>query len=430
MRTVLVLFLGPASHRHALLARHGAHLRERGLKFVLADDYVTTADAALFDDVVQVPAPENVGEVVAALERVPCDAIYAQSEAALLPGALLARRRGRRGLGVEAALRCAAKNLRREALARAGVPQPDFAVVRTAAAVRRFAAGRYPVVLKGVASTMARLVTLVRAEGDVEAAVARLHALLPESTDVARLTAFCRAAGVDPGCDPARDFLVEAYAAGDPVETDGVVAGPEPLTYGCLTQVLSPPPLFYVEGYLLPSDRADEAAFLGTSAAALRALEVRDTGFSIEMRATDAGPRVIEVNGRLGEDDGFGDMFAAATGGDPFLHALELALGERPRVNPAHGARCALAYRSCYEEGVVRRVPAAFELADVAGGHGDGADLRLGLAAWEGQRLHAPGHPEAFPHLAWALARHASSSRAAYADARRAVDRLAFEVAP
>src|SRR6185369_16165449 len=172
---------------------------------------------------------------------------------------------------------------------------------------------------KATASALGRLVTLVRSPEDVEASVARVQAGLPTSTDLVRLASFARAARLDLGYDPFAEFLVEAFAGGDPVETDGVVSGSEPLSFGVTAQVLTPPPLFFVEGYLLPADRpaADIDAIERVSDAAIAALDLADTGYSIEMRIAEGRPLVIEVNGRLGWDEGFGDLFEVVTGVQP-----------------------------------------------------------------------------------------------------------------
>jgi hypothetical protein len=261
----------------------------------------------------------------------------------------------------------------------------------------------------------------VDSDAQVEAAIARMRAGIAGSQDIARLRSFCAVARLDPGLDPSGEFLAESFSVGVPVETDGVVVA-KPLTYGVTEQVLSEPPLFYIEGYLLPSALPGVEA---VSDAALGALGVRSTGFSIEMRARDGCAEVIEVNGRLGEDDGFYDLFREATGRAPFLDAVAIALGRKLDAGGARGPKSAIAYRSWYEGGVGRRGPSPAESAS-----SDPAIVRIGLSVYEGERLHRAPHADCFPHLAWALARHPSSSREAYAAARRAVDALPFAVVP
>jgi len=425
MRRLLLLYLGPASYRASLAERHGASLRDAGIELVAADDYLVESDRALFADALELPPAERVTETLLAIEsyarKARIDGILAQSEAAMLPGSLVARRLGLPGIAPEAALRCANKFLCREALHAAGVPSPRFTLVRDAAGVRRFAEGRWPVILKGAASTMSRLVTKVDSDAEVEAAVERMRAGIRTSTDIARLRSFCAASGLDAGCAPSQEFLAESFAEGAPVETDGVVtAAGAPITYGVTEQVLTAPPLFYIEGYLLPSDRPGVEA---VSDRALHALGVRGTGFSIELRAREWSAEVIEVNGRLGEDDGFGELFRAAAGREPFLDAVALALGGTPAPLPSARTACAIAYRCWYEGGVVRRVPTPEECRSA-----DPAILRVGISAYAGERIERAPHPGCFPHVGWALARDAKSSRAAYGRARAAVDALPFEI--
>jgi hypothetical protein len=89
-----------------------------------------------------------------------------------------------------------------------------------------------------------------------------------------------------------------------------------------------------------------------------------------------------------------------------------------------HSGCLGLAYRNCYRDAQVVRLPTPEELAQACT---DG--MRFGLAAVEGKRFHAPPHPEAYPHLAWALGRHAADSFQAYAAAHAALARLPIELA-
>ena len=210
---------------------------------------------------------------------------------------------------------------------------------------------------------------------------------------------------------------------GSPIETDGLVAGTTPFTFGVTEQIVTPPPLFHFEGYLFPADRpkGELARIEKISDAAIAASGLRDAGFSIELRARGADARVIEVNGRLGQDDGFGEMFRPVTGEEPLLHAIEMAAGIAPRLERRpHGAR-AVAYRCSYEDGTVVATPPPDAIAALVR-----EGFEAGVSVAPGERLYAPPHPEAFPHLAWVLASDPRSSRAAYERARAKVDALEF----
>jgi biotin carboxylase len=432
MRSLILVFLRPASARQALVARNRERLRALGVRLVCADDEPDPRDREFFDDVLALPPQEEVGAVHDALVAYSREhdvaGVVAQTEAAILPGALFARTLSAPGIPVDAAHACVNKYLSRVALSRAGVPTPAFARARTAADVRRFAASGhgYPVVLKAVASSMSRLVTLVRDEAAVEGAVATVLRGLATFPDLRRLATFAAAAKVDLQCDPAREFLVEAFAAGEPIETDGFVLGSTPFTFGVTEQAMLQPPRFYIEGYLFPSDRpAEERARIEKiSDAALAASGVRDTGFSIEMRAHGDDVRVIEVNARLGQDDGFAELFRPAAGCEPLIHLIAAAAGKPPRLERAAFEPRAVAYRMSFVDGSVARVPGPEAVARLAR-----EGIEAGVSVNPGTRLFAPPNPEAYPHLAWAIATDPRSSKTAYARAARAVSELDFGIA-
>ncbi|MBL8862204.1 MAG: hypothetical protein JNK02_09340 [Planctomycetes bacterium] len=433
MSDVLCLYPGPASFRQAQVAAHRGLLEALGVRLVLADDYEDPGDRACFHDVIRMPPPWELAAgkraLDAALAGRELHGVLAQSEAGLCLGALVAAERGLPGLSPAAALAVSSKLVTRRRLSAAGVAQPAFALARDAAGVRAFAAEHgYPVVLKAVASALARLVTLVRDEAAVEPAVARLRAGLAESVDVRRLVAFAQAARLDLGHDPLDSFLVESFARGLPLETDGVVSGTGPVSFGVTEQILTPPPHFFFEGYLNPAEIEAEAtaAVEALSAAALRALDVRETGYSIELRLDGRAPSILEVNGRLGWDAGFGDLFACSLGVQPVLLTLRIALGLPVEVARAPGVHAALAYSACYADRVVTSVPDP----DLVRAVERELDVLAGTCVWPGERIHAPPHPDATPHLAWALARDPASSRQAYVGARRALTRLAVGLAP
>jgi hypothetical protein len=407
-----------------------ADVPDRPLRLLLADEGPCAPGRLPFDELLELPAPERVAESLEMLYR-RCDGkvlsgIFVQSEVGLPVGALMARELGLLAPTVEAVHACVNKYHSRRLLAKAGLPVPPFSLVEDAAQARRFAREHgYPVLLKAVASSMSRLVRLVAAEQELEEAVASLRQNLPGSADLQRLAGFARAAGLEMGCDPFRQFLVEGFAEGVPVECDGLLLGGEVCSFGVLEQVLSSDPPFFFEGYLLPAQSAevDSEQVRRVAEAAVRALGLADAGFAVEMRAGRAAVQVVEVNGRLGLDDGFAQMFQMRNGLHPMLAAARLALGDRRAPVLRHSGCLGLAYRNCYREARVVRLPNRTELTSACA-----EGLQIGLAAAEGKRFHAPPHPEVYPHVAWALGRHASSSGKAYAAARAALDRLPIEL--
>ncbi|HUV08409.1 MAG TPA: ATP-grasp domain-containing protein [Spirochaetia bacterium] len=407
------------------------------IRLALADDCakaIARGTLGGFDEILEIAPPESFSDAYDVLRRW-CETVHPagilmQSEVALPMGSLLARDFDLPAPSVEAVHHCTNKYLSRLTLSAAGLPTPQFKLVENADQVRRFAGQcGYPVVIKAVSSATSRLVTLVRSKEEVETGVGRIRSKLKGARDVLRLCGFASAAGLDMGCDPLRQFLVEKFVDGLPIEVDGLVIGDRCYSFGITEQVPSRDPPFYFEGYLIPAEspHVDRAAVMNTSNAAVRAAMLSDSGFSIEMRAFEGRVWIIEVNGRLGLDEGFSEMFQLRVGWDPMVQAARIALGDR---TPVHiGERCcaALAYRNCYTDSVVEKLPGPAELGRA---RGSSAVVRIGLAAEPGGRFYAPPHPDAYPHVAWALATHTASSRAAYKAARLAVERLDFSMRP
>src|SRR5262245_61639629 len=94
-RTLLLLYADPRMRRQ-LFAGLRPWLDERGLRLVLADDELGEPDRALFHELLPMPPPRFLAQAVDRLcdhaLRQPFDAILAESELALLPGALASAR--------------------------------------------------------------------------------------------------------------------------------------------------------------------------------------------------------------------------------------------------------------------------------------------------------------------------------------------------
>ncbi|MDD5082844.1 MAG: ATP-grasp domain-containing protein [Dehalococcoidales bacterium] len=428
MTTLLVLYPAYGTVSCERVSRYAGEIE--GLRLVLADEEPTTSDEGIFDEVLELPPPERIVEAYTVLRRW-CekhrpDGIFMQSERGLLLGSILAGEFGLRGPAVEAAHLCSNKYQQRVKLSRAGIGNPQFTLAETAADVHYLARDfGFPLVLKCVISTMARLVTLVCREEDIDSAVARISAGLSQSLDVARLLGFAEATRVDLGCDPRRQFLVESFLEGDFVETDGLMIGHQPFTFGVTEQVQSTDPPFFIEGYLLPAECSANGPIESVSDAILRTVGLSDSGFSIEMRVCGDAISLMEINGRLGWDDGFSDLFQVRTHRERVFQTLQLALGIKPDLIRDASPFAALAYRSCYLDGIVEDLPSRDDLLPL-----QSDTLRFGLSTHKGARFVAPPNPEAYPHVAWTLATHPASSHAAYQIARRAVDELDISIRP
>jgi biotin carboxylase len=128
--------------------------------------------------------------------------------------------------------------------------------------------------------------------------------------------------------DPARDGQpYAAYVSVESVASDGVVS------HLALTGRFPMAENFRETGFFIPAalDDADQQATLGLATAAIEALGVHTGCLHTEIKFTPDGPRVIEVNGRIG--GGVPEMLERAAGLKLLELTLRLSLGEAIRID-------------------------------------------------------------------------------------------------
>jgi biotin carboxylase len=246
----------------------------------------------------------------------PIDGVLSWDEARILQSARVAAALGLPGGDPEMVLRCRDKHLTRQALAAAGVPQPGSVMVTTldeALAV----AGEfgYPVVLKPRALSASLGVVLVHSPAELTAQFA-----------------FARDTTV-PGAWHYDLVLVEQYATGAEVSVDAAVFRGEVLPMFVAHKQIGYPPYFEEVGHVVSGSDPllRDPELLQVLRDTHAALGFTDGMTHTEMKLTPTGPKVIEVNARLG-----GDLIPylglRASGIDPGLAAAAVACGIRPSI--------------------------------------------------------------------------------------------------
>ncbi|HTZ43981.1 MAG TPA: ATP-grasp domain-containing protein [Jatrophihabitans sp.] len=147
-------------------------------------------------------------------------------------------------------------------------------------------------------------------------------------------------------------FVLEEYLHGRPttdfgdyVSVESLVT-PERVQHFAISGKLPLVPPFRERGHIWPStlDEHDEGLVKDLITRALRALGVR-LGFThTELKLTPTGPRIIEVNGRLG--GGLNDLGRIAYGVDLVQIAGQVALGQPVPPIPERADRVHLNYRT------------------------------------------------------------------------------------
>jgi biotin carboxylase len=316
-RLAVVLDFGAASPMSILASARGladvVFLCDRALPYVRSRADELAAIATVSD----VTGRDQAG-MLDAVERLDLDGITTFSESQLNRTAALAQGRGLAFLSPQAARAMTDKFLQRQLLAEAGVQATRCRVVRGVADLdTALAEVGLPAILKPRSGAASAYTCRV---GSLAEATARLRDFL------ARMPAPSSA-----------EFVVEEVLPGDPMVAGvgwGDYVSVESVTsYGVVRHVeitgkfpLAAP--LRETGYFVPStlDAAVRRQVLDLTEAGIHALDMRHGVTHVEVKLTPAGPRIIEVNGRLG---GYvADIVRRARGFDLVRAALAVALGQ------------------------------------------------------------------------------------------------------
>ncbi len=262
----------------------------------------------------------SIADAAGAVAAAAPDGILALADGLLLWTARVAELVDLRFLSPDVAERLTDKYLQRDALSRAGLPVPGFWRVPSEDDADAWDAlehsARFPAVLKPRRGEGSRDIVRVQS---LEA----LRALLAEIPDARE--------------SPGPELVLEEYLEDRPeyasnrfadyVSVESVVGGAH-ISHLAITGRFPPAEPFRETGFFIPSAFDDEqsSAIADVATAAVRAIGVERGVLHTEVKMTPAGPRVIELNGRIG--GGVPEMLADATGVQLLPIALRVALGE------------------------------------------------------------------------------------------------------
>jgi biotin carboxylase len=263
----------------------------------------------------------SIGDAVAAIAASRPDGILALADSLLLWTARVSAQLDLRFISPEVAERLTDKYAQRVALQQAGLPVPGFWPIpdhdddRDAWAALEETA-RFPAVLKPRSGEGSRDVVRVESFPQLRAMVAETPAT---SGSIA--------------CE----LVLEEYlsdrpeAAGqqfaDYVSVESVVSAGQ-ISHLAITGRFPPAEPFRETGFFIPCafEQDQCAAIADVATAAVQGVGVEVGVLHTEVKMTPEGPRVIEVNGRIG--GGVPEMLADATGVELLPIAIRVALGE------------------------------------------------------------------------------------------------------
>ena len=249
--------------------------------------------------------------------RVPIAGVLSWDEGRILQSAKVAAALGLPGGDADMVMRCRDKHLTRQALDAAGVPQARSVMASSPQEALAAAAEiGYPVVLKPRA--MAASLGVVKVDNPDELAAQFVFA---RDTTV-------------PGAWHYPVVLVEEYLTGPEISVDAAVYQGRTYPMCVAHKEIGYPPYFEEVGHVV---YPDDPLLVDPTIVALvqdthTALGFTDGATHTEIKLTPAGPKIVEVNARLG-----GDLIPylgmRANGIDPGLAAAAVACGQPPEFS-------------------------------------------------------------------------------------------------
>lgn len=254
---------------------------------------------------------------LALAERHAIAGVITWDEYCLVPTAQLVARLGLPGNSVESMNAGRNKAASRTLFAERGVPSAlstrvDTLEHATAAAQRT----GFPVVLKP--ASHAASIGVIRADTPEE---------LPDAWEFA-------AAGAGEQGPEGHGVLVEEYLVGPEISVECVTVGGLTTAVAVTRKEVGFAPYFEETGHTVTAGDPLLPHVAPTAAEAVRALGITDGVQHVEMRLTASGPRIIEVNSRIGGDL-IGTLVRLATGLDLPRIAADIACGNDPALTPS-----------------------------------------------------------------------------------------------
>lgn len=204
----------------------------------------------------------------------------------------------------------------REAIERAGLPNPKFAVTASWDETRREAQRiGYPLIVKPTDLASSAFVRLIHDEGELRQSFDALEQFPRNFRDQARVTL----------------LLLEEYMLGEEVSVEACTYRGRTTVIGITDKSVTGFPYFIEDGHMFPA-KLDPAQATAIEALVCGALEAvgHDHGIShTEVKLTANGPRIVEINPRPGGNY-IAELIQRVTGIDLLDAQIELALGREP----------------------------------------------------------------------------------------------------
>jgi ATP-grasp domain len=270
-----------------------------------------------FGAVIPADLPGGISRTAELITRHGIDGLVTYSEQMLRLTADLCEEMNLRGHDVATAMRLTNKKLQREALHAAGIPVPQNTVVSSADSLPGILASvGLPAIIKPLRGVSSTLTYSIKSEKDISRLQRSLFSTRPEMLGEHDNGYIIEELLIGRDCAPFGDYVSVESRTVSGLTSLYAVTGTFPL----VAPFREPGQFWPCQLPAVEQDRICE-----TTRLAISALGITDGISHTEIKLTNAGPRIIEVNGRLG---GFrADLAARHCGLDLIKDAAKIALG-------------------------------------------------------------------------------------------------------
>lgn len=213
------------------------------------------------------------------------------------------------------------KNVVRERLDQAGIPNPDYRVTSSWEQTRLAAAKiGYPLVIKPTDLASSAYVRVVADEQELADAYAEQEAFPHNFRDQQR----------------DQLYLLEEYLTGTEFSVEACAVDGKIIIIGITDKSITAWPHFIEDGHMFPADldQATAETIVDFTRRVLAAVGHDHGMCHTEIKLTPHGPRLIEINPRMAGNY-IVELVQHVTGIDMIASTIALALGERPALTPA-----------------------------------------------------------------------------------------------
>lgn len=260
----------------------------------------------------------------------------------------------------------------RVALERHGIANPVFKVVSSGEAAAQ--AGNdmgYPLVVKPTDLASSAFVRMVHNRDELQEACDKIMAFKTNFRDQQR----------DTSC------LIEEYMSGEEISVEAITIDGNTTIIGITDKSISGAPFFIEDGHMFPAqlDEKVESEALQLATAALEAIGF-DNGIShTEIKLTEHGPRIVEINPRPAGNY-ISELIEHVTGNGLVDAFVRLAVGEKPSITLGQDGSGSAAIKFLMPDrgGVIKKIAGAEFLENNA------HITRWKLDAKVGEKVSAP----------------------------------------